>query len=616
MLRRKPRRALAFLVTLLAVSLVIAACGGAGQEPAQEPQQPSGDGDGGQATQPSGPTQVTIAQFTAPSQVFHPQLTQSAYDSDIGSLIFESVLQFTSDLGFEANLADYEIAEDELSVTFTFKEGLVWSDGTPLTSADYAFTYLTAMHPEWPGPGQSTVAFLRGGQELLAQYNELLARTEPENEDDREPGVDYITYEEYVAQAMPLYEAWLATNPIETPDDRTAIVHFDDVYAPALQTFGATILPKHIYENIPVKDFAIAEVTQKPPVASGPYKFVQYVTDQYTELEANDLYHKGRPNIDKIIFRVVDGEVAIGELQNGTIDAVGVGASQISPQDYEEIIKGFDHVDVWENPQFGYQHMFINLTHPLLQIKEVRQAMAYAIDRQGIVEQLLFGHGTVMNTPFLPVQWAYDESAVNPYPYDPDKARELLAQAGFADSDGDGVLEKDGQRLEFTLIYPGGTSNPVRQASAPLIQQYLGAVGIKINLEPLEFSTMVAKATYVPGQNPDYELGLLGWSVTVDPDQTALWGPNDPYNFTVFSTATVGPDYDRAMQIIADGLKTFDQNERAAMYRELGKIFNDQLPYVFLYTQNDITVFNKRVQNVNRDIRGPTFNIHEWTVTN
>src|SRR5690606_9039139 len=331
---------------------------------------------------------------------------------------------------------------------------------------------------------------------------------------------------------------------------------------------------------------------------------------------ANESYHKGRPNIDKIIFRVVDAEVAIGELQNGTIDAVGVGASQISPQDSEEIIKGFTNVYVWENPQFGYQHMFINLTHPLLQIKEVRQAMAYAIDRQGIVDQLLFGHGTVMNTPFLPVQWAYDESAVNPYPYDPDKARELLAQAGFEDTDGDGVLEKDGRRLEFTLIYPGGTSNPVRQRSAPLIQQYLGAVGIKINLEPLEFNTLVARATYVPGENPDFELGLLGWSVTVDPDQTGLWGPNDPYNFTVFSTATVGPDCDRALQIIADCPQTLHQTERAAIYRELGKTFNEQLPYVFLYTQNDTFLFNQRVHNVNQDIRGPLFNAHEWTIVN
>ncbi|REJ37714.1 MAG: hypothetical protein DIU84_03740 [Bacillota bacterium] len=164
------------------------------------------------------------------------------------------------------------------------------------------------------------------------------------------------------------------------------------------------------------------------------------------------------------------------------------------------------------------------------------------------------------------------------------------------------------------MVDPGGPSNRVRQAGAPLIQQYLGAVGIKINLEPLEFQTVVDKATYVPGQRPDYDLGLLGWSVTVDPDQTGLWGPNDPYNFTVFSTETIGPDYDRAMELIEQGLRTFDQAERTAIYKELGRIFNEHLPYVFLYTANDITVFNKRVQNVNRDIRGALFNVHEWTL--
>lgn len=615
---------LLLLVMLLSLALVASACGtpaddavGADDPPpvagVDDDDPPAEDDEPADEEPPAAePTQVTIAQFTAPGQVFHPQLTTSAYDSDIAGQLFDSLLTLDEELAWVPNMADFEISDDQLSITYTLKDGLEWSDGTPITSRDIYVTYATQMHPEWPGPGQSNVAQLRGGFDLLDAYGELLSRVEPEDPDDREAGVDYITHDEYIEQAVPLYEEWLTTNPVETPDDKTAIIHFDTVYAPALQTFGGSLIPAHVYEGIPVADWARADVTKRPPASSGPYTFVTYVTDQYTELEANDKFWRGRPNIDKVIFKIVDAQVAIGELEIGQVDAVGVGSSQISPQDYEEIVRHYDNIYAWENPQYGYQHLFFNLLHPFLGIKEVRQAMTYAVDRQALVEELLLGYGTVMNSVFLPIQWAYDEASLNPYPYDPDKARELLAEAGFTEGS-DGVLEKDGMKFEVNLAVPTA-SNPVREASAPLIQQYLGDVGIKVNVDPLEFDTMIDNVVNIPGQEPFFDMGLLGWSLTIDPDQTGLWGENDIYNFTKFTTATVGDDYDRFLQLNSDGLKTFIQEERAAMYQEVGKIFNDQLPYMFLYTQNDITVFNTRVQNVNQDIRGATFNIEDWVI--
>lgn len=599
-------RAIRPLALVLAAALALTACGGGS----------TGGGSTGGGSTPVEGGIVTIAQLTAPSGTFNPWVTTQAYDANITALIYEGLLRLNEKLEWVPNLAEsYQVSEDGRTITFRLKEGIVWSDGKPITSEDVRFTFEQVMHPEYPGPSQSNVAFLRGGQELLAKYDELRSRLEPEDPAEREEGKQYITREQFAAQTVPLWEQWLQSHPIETPDERTVVLHFDEPYAPALETFGGgAILPKHVFESIPVRDWTTAEPTQNPPVASGPYTFVKYVRDQYTELARNPKYHLGVPKVEKVIFRVIQGEVAVGALQKGEIDALGVGASQPNPKDLD-LIKTFQNVDIWENPDFGYQYMGLNLKNPFLAIKEVRQALAYAIDREGLVKQLLNGHGTVMNTVFLPMSWAYDAQGLNPYPYDPEKARQLLAQAGFADTDGDGVLEKDGKPFRMTLAYPGGTSNPVRQASAPLIQAYLKAVGIQVDLEPVDFSTLVSRVTNTPeNPAPKYDMWLMGWSLTVDPDQTGLWAENDLYNMTRWSRATVGDAYDRSIQLIQDGVKTFDQEQRKQIYRELGRIFNEQLPYVFLYTQNTITVFNKRVKDVNRDIRGATENAHQWWI--
>lgn len=612
-LRRGGRRG-AVLVVLLAVLLLASACGGG----ATTGQAPSGSEAGSEAA-PAQPTQVTIAQTTAPSGDFNPLVSTSAYDSDVSSLIFDSLLRYKSDLSFEPNMADYAIEDNGLTLTFTIHDGIKFHDGNPLTANDVAATFYFIMDPNYPGPAQSNLATLKGAQDYLDKLGELRAKLHPA--DSETP--PSITQEQFDEQAKQLFDQWKQGGAIEVVDDKTIKFHFDSVYAPALQTFGGTAILE-ASQLASITDVANAATAQASthPIGTGPYKFVQYVTGQYTELEANPDYFRGKPKVDRIIFKVVNQDAMVGLMQSGDVDAVGVGSSQINPED-QPLFDQMSNVYSWEVPQFGYQFMFFNLDDPRLQDKTVRQAMAYAIDRQGIVDQLLQGHGQVINAPWAPPQWAYPKSGINEYPYDPDKAKQMLDQAGWK-PDADGVRWKDlngngkedaNEKLSFTLKYPGGTSNPVRQKSAPLIQANLQAVGIQIQLQAEDFNQYISEITHVPGKkNTSFDMGLLGWSLTVDPDLTGLFGESDPYNFTDWSHATVGDDYDRSIQLIQEGLQTFDQNERQQIYQELGKIFNEDLPYVFLYSQTNITDFNKRVQNVNQDIRGALFNAYEWTV--
>lgn len=544
---------------------------------------------------------VTIPQYTAPGGIFNPTITESAYDQMVAALLYDSLVELAPDLSYVPSMAEsFSFSADGRSFTFKLRKGLRWSDGRPITAQDVAFTILSYTHPEFPGPAQSDVLEpLRGGSALLAKYDELRKTTK--------------TQQQFVIRALQEWRKWVRTSrAVLTPDAYTVVLNFDDPYCLAMATYGGAVLPRHVWERVPVRAWKTHAYTTNPPVVSGPFKLRRYVRDQFTELVRNPSYWKGAPRVETLIFRVMNAEVSIGAFQKGEVDAVGVGPSQVNPKDLPEIQK-VKSAYWWENPQFGYQYMGINLTHPLLQIKEVRQAMMYAIDREALVKDLLQGHGQVMNTIFLPISWAYDAKAINPYKYDPRKAEQLLQQAGFSKGP-DGVYQKGGQRLAFTLVYPAG--NPVREASAPLIQKYLNDVGFKIELQKLDFRTLIAGVrNSPPGNPPKYDLWLLGWSLPVDPDPWGLWGENDPFNLTRWSPKTVGKDiYDRSIELQLTGRQKCDRATRQAAYRELGKIFNEYAPYVFLYTQNNITAFQNRVQNVNRDIRGALQNVHEWRI--
>lgn len=600
----------ALFVALLIVTMVVAACGGAttGQNPSgSEP-----------TSEPSQPTQVTIAQTTAPSGDFNPLVTQSAYDTDITGLIFDGLLRYKPDLTFEPNLADYSLEDNGLTLAFTLKDGIKFHDGNTLSTKDVAATFYFIMDPNYPGPQQSNYAPLKGAQAYLDQLNALREKLHPSSSDTKPS----LTQDQFDTQAAQLFEQWKNGGAIEVVDDKTIKFHFDHIFAPALQAIGLTPIfeASQLASITDIANAATADASTHP-IGTGPYKFVQYQTGQFTELEANPDYFRGAPKVDKIIFKVVNQDAMVGLMQNGDVDAVGVGSSDINPQD-QPLFAKMDNVYSWENPQFGYQFMFFNLDDPRLQDKVVRQAIATAIDRKGIVDQLLQGHGQVINAPWAPPQWAYPKSGINTYDFNPDQAKQMLADDGWK-AGSDGILWKDlnkngkedaNEKMSFTLKYPGGTSNPIRQASAPLIQANLKAIGFEIKLSAEDFNQYIDEITHTPGKKASFDMGLLGWSLTVDPDLTGLFAETDPYNFPDWSSKTVGADYQKSMDLIKQGLETFDQNERIQIYQELGKIFNDELPYVFLYSQTNITDFNKRVQNVNQDIRGATDNVFEWTV--
>jgi peptide/nickel transport system substrate-binding protein len=610
---KRPRPTRFAAVAGLSAALLLAACGGTAT-PATTGTATTGTA--ATATSSTGPSTVTIMQTTDPNNDFNPLITSSAYDGDIDGLIYDDLLSLDNKLGYVPWMATYDIGNNGKQITFHLKSGIKFQDGTVMTSKDVAATFDFVFNPDYPGPLLSDFTALKGGQTYSDKLNALIAEATP----PKGGGAAKLSHTDFETQAQALYKAWLAGGAIQTPDDSTVVFNLDSVYAPIMQYVGLTGIEEakqidalntpDLVANSDKADFSTH------PVGTGPYAFVKHQTGQYTELQAFSGYWQGAPKVQQVIFKVADQNQEVGLLQKGVVDAVGFQSSQINPED-TQLLQKIQGVQGWEYPQFGYQFMLVNMLQPRFQDVRVRQAILYAMDRKGIVDKLLAGHGTVMNTPFSPASWAYPSSLNSMYPYDPAKAKQLLQEAGWTMQNG--VLTKGSQNLAFTLLYPGGSSNPVRQQSAPLIQANLNAVGMKVTLQALDFNTLVNRLLNKSGASATaYDASLLGWSAAIDPDITGMYGQTDLYNMSHWAPNTVGASlYNQSQQLTQQGAATFDQAQRQQIYNQLAQLYATNLPWLYLYSQNQQSFADARFQGMVKDARGPLWEgtAQTWTVS-
>ncbi|MFZ5814964.1 MAG: peptide-binding protein [Bacillota bacterium] len=531
--------------------------------------------------------QLNLSMFSAPKGVFNPILYEDQYDANVIGLVFNGLLMRNEKLEFVCDLCEsYEISGDNKTVTFKLRRNVKWHDGRPLTTKDVAFTFRAMLHPDYTGVRTGDYAALVGVEQMLDARDQLTQQVEAKK----------LSAEEAAKKKLEGWEAWLNSDgkkAINVVDDQTISFSTTEPYAPFLENLAFPIIPAHIYEGSPMGKMS-DHPANRQPVGTGPYKFVSYVTDQYVELSRYEEFHLGKPYIQTIIYKIANQDVAIGQLKAGELDFIPINPSDV------ELVQGDPTIKIFTRPDFGYQYMGINFDHPVLRDQKVRQAIMYALDRQAMVDQLLKGHGTVMNSHMPPALWAYDEQSLNPYPYNPEKAAALLAEAGWTEKNAEGYLVKDGKLLEFVLKYPSG--NKVREQSAPLIQADLKAVGIKVELQMLEFSTLTT--TVFDERNMD--AWLMGWGLTMDPDPGAIFLPNNKWGRVTGWTSA------RNEELIRQGTRVLKVSERKPIYVEWAKILNTELPYIFLYSQNVIDAVRiDRIQGLKPDARGTLWNIWE-----
>jgi peptide/nickel transport system substrate-binding protein len=537
---------------------------------------------------------VTLALPVAPKGVFLPYAGGNPGDEQVRDLVYSGLLRLDERLEPVCDLCEgYSISADNKTVTFTLRKGVTWHDGKPFTAADVAFTFRLLLHPAFDGMVAHRLAALKGVQALLDDRDKVA----------RQVAAGTITAAEGGTRRLAAWTAWQQGPGKEAispgADDMTVSFGLSAPYGPFLAELTQPILPRHLLGE--VNPFTLrggsGGQTATSPVGTGPYKVAEFKPSEFVRLERHDGYHLGKPHIPTVVMRVVKPGAVVDGLKGGTLDWAPVPTATVSS------LQGVQGIQVQERPVPGYQYLGLNQSLPLFADVQVRQAILYALDRPGMVEQLLQGHGTVVNSHMVPGLWAHDPQGLETYAHDAKKASDLLTQAGWAEKNAEGYLTRSGKVFTFTLKYPEG--NRLREASAPLIQAALKQVGIQVRLEKVDFHQLV-KEVFAERKADAW---LLGWDLAIDPDPGPQLRPDNMWG-KASGWANV-----RAEALLQQGLGLMAPGDRRQIYGEWDRIVNSELPFVFLYAENEVeAVREQRVKGLKPGARGLLWNIHEWWI--
>lgn len=336
-----------------------------------------------------------IAGSTGEPTLFNSLYSTDTASSDIERLIYNTLLDVNEKLEVENQLAD-EVKESEDGLTFDvkLKEGVKFHDGEEMTADDVVFTYSIPMSDEYVGERGSNFKMI----ESVTKKGKYEVQFKLKKQD-------------------PYF------------------------YNVTLASYG--ILPKHILKDVPISKLGEHEFNRKNPIGTGPFKFKEWKEGQYVKVEAFDDYYAGRPHLDSITYKIIpDSNAALSQLQAGDVDYLVVTPGP----DYKTAEK-FNNVKMETDLGLNYTYIGWNERNELFKDKKVRQALTHALDRQALVDQVLDGDGEIANIPESPLSWNYPDNKdkFKTFEYDPEKAKKLLKEAGWTDSDGDGILDKDGK---------------------------------------------------------------------------------------------------------------------------------------------------------------------------
>ena len=478
-----------------------------------------------------------------------PMLASDSASSEISGMVFNGLVKYDKDINLVGDLAQsWEVQEGGLVIIFHLRRGVRWQDGIIFTARDVEFTYQKMIDPSVRTP--------YGGDFERVKSLEVL-------------------------------------------DDYTLKVIYKEPFVPGLASWGMSIIPKHILEKEDLNNTKFS----RQPLGTGPYKLKAWKGQDKIELVSNRDYFEKQPFIDRAITRVIpDDSTIFLELQTQGIDSSGLSPLQYSRQTDTLFFKKYYRK--FRLPGFNYTYLGYNLSNPKFSDQRVRQALNYAVDKQEIIDMVLLGFGSISTGPFVPQSWAYNQGIL-PMSFDPGKARQLLADAGWQDSNQDGWLEKDGRVFEFTIATNQG--NDERQKVAQIIQRRLKDIGIRVKIKVVEWSVFLAE--FIDRKN--FEAILLGWSVPREPDIFDIWHSSKTkegeFNF-------IGYKNDEVDKLLLDGRRIFDQQQRQKIYHRIHEIIYEQQPYMFLFTSESLSILHNRFQGIKPAPAGIGYNFIYWWV--
>ena len=389
------------------------------------------------------------------------------------------------------------------------------------------------------------------------------------------------------------YEEYRAGDTDEFPgvtvvDDKTITFNFVEASPVNIWDCGYGVMPQHIY-GFDNYDELLDQVSN--PIGSGKFIFEEYAPMEIVRLGTNRGYWgPDTPTIDGIFMMEVPEESLQAAFQNGDID-VAQPETNIDNDEAYNAMAGVESLRVLGN---GYQYMAFNTTRPQLEDARVRQALIYGLDRQAYIDINFGPLGTVGLAPISPASWAFPDSGMNEYALDLDKAAALFAEAGW-EKGADGILEKDGNRMELTWLVYTETAWP--GILSGLAYDTWGQLGVDLTIELMDFASVISQTMDAEPGEKDFDLYTMGFSLSIDPDPTGALFDYDAYNAGGFNAS--GYYNERSQELISMGRTEFDQAARTAIYQEWGQLMNEELPSVIVAYRYEIWAIANRVQGMN-----------------
>jgi len=528
---------------LASVVLIAAGCGRRPRSAAR-PAQGEGPHQGGQ---------VVVALYQDVSSFNEYQETTESTQAEIIDMLFPSLMTEQPDYqlhppSFAPRLASsWEFSADNRTLTFHLRPDARWSDGTPITADDVRFSFQVQKDPH--------------------------------------VGWDGLEVKDYITD-------------VEVVDPHTARFHFSRVYPyQMMDANDGHIVPAHAWGKVPLEAWRTSDFD--PIMVTGAqFRLASHTRQQTIVLERDPTYWgRPRPYLDRVVFRVLpDTASQLAQLAAGQINLVPL----IPPQEVERVRRSPD-IEVVDFPSRYWGFIAWNNRRAPFSDRRVRRALGMAINRKALVDTVYHGYARLSNGPILSTMWACNRN-LQPLPYDPKQAVDLLAQVGLHDTGGDGVIKFHGKPLEFDLLYPA--SNVMRQEMALLVQADLARIGVRARPRQVEFTSLTTRLL-----SGDFDAAIAAWSEATKIDLTSEWSTPTSSQGTLNITGYSNPEVDR---LIAQAREESDYTRAKVMLDRAQELIADDQPVTFLYEASQAVALNRHIRGADINAAGIFFNIEEW----
>ncbi|WP_432706058.1 ABC transporter substrate-binding protein [Clostridium felsineum] len=484
-----------------------------------------------------------ISAISEPGGVFLPYFYDNGWDGNATEPIFPSLVGTDEKGNPIADLAKtWDISSDNLTYTYHLRKDLKFSDGSPLTADDVAFTLTLLDDPSYNGSFDISTCYIKGS-------------------DDYKKGSS------------------TSISGIQVVDPLTIKITTEKVNPLNLTKLGGQVLSKAYYgKDYQKGKLDYLKALYSKPLGAGPYKLDKYIPGQEIRYKANETYYNGKPKIENLIFKVTSKDTNLQLFETGDVDYDSFSTDKDTVDQIENL--GFANIRISTVSDYGYVYM--NNKKSYLKDKNVRQALIYGLDRQKIVDVAYKGYGEVATVPTSPLVWSYNTDGVNKYKFDPEKAKKLLDADGWK-LNSNGIREKNGQKLKLSYLTSKNTDQTI-----PVAKENYKALGIDFEPEIMDFNTLVEKLN-----KGDYDLAAVRTSGLVDPNDSV-----EEFSSKKASENVTGYYNSKVDDLISEGVSTLNVKKRKVIYQKLYKELSNDPPVILIDYRKSLRAWNSRIKGL------------------